>query len=144
MSVSRQYVPKKIWFQEQKQKLKKKKKTKQAKTKRLQEQESGQNLSKTRSEVTTHVSGSTTKNSLINAINQREKLPVATILSASSARTKDRGIIGGRPCEPSLNMRNTSIMPHLSLKKDNQPGNRVIGQIKARKKKDLVPGTREA
>jgi len=146
--VSRHYVPKKIWFQEQKLKKKKKNKTKQAKTKRLQEQEPKLelelDLSKISSEVTAHVTGSRTKNNRTNAVNQREKLPVATNLSVSSARTKGRGITGGRPCEPSLNMRNTSLMPHLSLKKDNQPGNRVIGQVKARKKKDLVPGTREA
>lgn len=65
-------------------------------------------------------------------------------LSANSARTKDRGITGGRLREPSLNMQNTSLMLHFSLKKDNQSGDRVIGQVKARKKKDLVPGTPEA
>ena len=57
-----------------------------------------------------------------------EKLPVVTNLSDGSTRTKSKGIAGGRPCEPSLNMRKTSLMLHLSLKKDDQPGNQVQRQ----------------
>ena len=34
-------------------------------------------------------------------------------------------------------------MQHVSLKKDGQPNDQVIGEEKARETKDLVPGTSE-
>ena len=92
-------------------------------------------MSKTSSEVTAHVSGSVTKT--ISA-NKREELPVIANPSVSSTRTTDRGIVETYPCEPSRNMRKTSLMPHISLKNNGQPSNQIIGKEKAREKKNLV------